>query len=602
MVKAKGQRSLLDFLGGTSGGDNKTSRLSDSNKRAAKPQIGPENSLVDELEISDDDETPREVARSAKIIATPPRKRPRFISKSPKSGHEAVEEPQSSWITRYAPVSVAGVAMHARKIEEIRKCLTEMMEGRSLTKILLLTGPAGSGKTAAVRAIANELEILTSIPSSNDFEDNPSSSYIEWHNIDSGTGVSLPESFPDFLSGVSFRIKARRSLVVVEDLPNLSHFETRRLFIKALMEWIHNAKRDLPPLVIIFTEIPITSVKELGSNYTFSQDESLIAERVFPASFLNDYRVKRIKVLPVNATLISKALKNVVSQESRLFTRVSRPVIDNMVTSLKDLGDIRCAISSLEFWIRWKGTSSKLSAPIARETTLSLFHAVGKIIYGSKSKSTKSKPIAADVFEEDEAAVSNVLADWGDTNQNDSFNLALLENYCSARSSQLDIDSIDECANILSDSSLMNSIKVDMSSEFSCRGLRSAIRHSSLDPGSKPVFRQLMFPREHKTLRKKLDSEAEYGQYIRHVSLTSGTMLEKSNAVLYDGYYRGQILKSQKGFRQRVGGDIGKAPLAASTEEEEGLSEENMPQITNPPVEENSPKGLTFSDDDIESD
>lgn len=601
MVKAKSQRSLLEFLGGQSVGEKQNSRPVSSSKRAAKSQTRSDNSLVDELEISDDDENPKDIARQAITITTPPRKRPRFISKSPKTNLEVISEPQCSWITRYAPVSVAGVAMHARKIEEIAKCLTEMMEGRSLTKLLLLTGPAGSGKTAAVRAIANELGILASMPASNDFENDPTSSYIEWHNIDSGTVVSLAESFPDFLSGLSFKTKSRKSLVVVEDLPNLSHFETRKLFIKALVEWIHNSRKDLPPLVIIFTEIPISSVKELGSNYTFSQDESLVAERVFPASFLNDYRVKRIKVLPVNATLLSKALKNIVTQESRFFSRVSRPVIDNMVASLKDLGDIRCAISSLEFWIRWKGSSSRLSAPTARETTLSLFHAVGKIIYGSKSKIAKTKSIATDTSEEDEKAVCTVLTDWGDTNQNDSFNLALLENYLSARSSQLDIDSIDKCAENLSESSLVNSCKVDMSSEISCRGLRSAIRHSSLDPRSRPTFRQLTFPREHKILTKKLESDVEYGQYIRSVSLASGTMLEKSNAVLYDGYYRGRILKNQKGFRSRIGGEIGKSPLTSTTDEEEALPEEISPQMAEPP-EENSPKGLTFSDDDIESD
>ncbi|PPQ71519.1 hypothetical protein CVT26_010390 [Gymnopilus dilepis] len=72
------------------------------------------------------------------------------------------------WVDKYEPITEAELAVHVRKVDDVRRWLGEAFDGGpsgKLTKyrrILVLTGPAGTGKTATIRVLSKEMgfEIL----------------------------------------------------------------------------------------------------------------------------------------------------------------------------------------------------------------------------------------------------------------------------------------------------------------------------------------------------------------------------------------------------------------------------------------------------------
>ncbi len=66
-----------------------------------------------------------------------------------------LDDDESLWSTKHAPKSVQDLAVHPKKVQQVRDWLSD--EAAQKAPFLLLRGPSGSGKTATVKALADDI-------------------------------------------------------------------------------------------------------------------------------------------------------------------------------------------------------------------------------------------------------------------------------------------------------------------------------------------------------------------------------------------------------------------------------------------------------------
>ncbi|KAF8842403.1 hypothetical protein BDN67DRAFT_899264 [Paxillus ammoniavirescens] len=306
------------------------------------------------------------------------------------------------WVDKYEPTSEAELAVHKRKVEDVRRWLLDAFEGgpsAKLTKyrrILALTGPAGTAKTATLRVLARELN----------FE------ILEWRNSMSERGPSsftdgefgmndeprveteaLFDKFQAFLTRAmtcnsifgtncnAFRLPhfgspspsqsypntnaqspIKRQLILLEDLPNLLHQPTQVRFQAALHSMCIPAANSSatpgPPIVIIVSDSGIRAEKADDETWDGGgrrwAKEVLDIRSVLGPELLTSPYVMRIGFNPIAPTLMTKALQALLSlhrgsrdSSGRAGEQLPREVLDIIVESSN--GDIRSAIMALQF-------------------------------------------------------------------------------------------------------------------------------------------------------------------------------------------------------------------------------------------------------------
>ncbi|TFY76664.1 hypothetical protein EWM64_g7350, partial [Hericium alpestre] len=148
------------------------------------------------------------------------------------------------------------LAVHKRKVSDVRRWLLDAYEGGKLTKyrrLLVLSGPAGSGKTATLRVLARELGLnileWRNGMSSAAFEGaaNSESEDAIWDGTPYESAMDKFEAFlaragsyrsvfsslepmPTPTPTPSSSTPVQRRLILLEDLPNILHPPTRARF------------------------------------------------------------------------------------------------------------------------------------------------------------------------------------------------------------------------------------------------------------------------------------------------------------------------------------------------------------------------------------
>lgn len=344
-------------------------------------------------------------------------KQPSF-RESPGPKDDVDQETPMSWVEKYSPKTSKVTALHARKMKDVREVVEEMCSSNPRTKLLILSGPAGSSKSTIIKTLAKEI-LSRHSGTENDLSNNH---LIEWENPDRMEGRNLLTAFSEFLASVRFKTN-KDCLVLVDDLPNLSHFPTKQAFNDALFEWVNRPnvipKNHNPGLVLVITEIELTSAND-GSMAGSRNTDSMVTERLVNEKILKNCAVSRIKFRPVNKTLLTKTLKNIVASEKAIFQGLHTMEINNAISVFADFGDIRAAIMAMEFWAigRSKSQSHKSSATnvekdgedmylnmLRRDSHLDLFHAVGKVVFLSSSDKSGTTM-------ENDAIVREIITDW----------------------------------------------------------------------------------------------------------------------------------------------------------------------------------------------
>ncbi|KAJ2000876.1 RFC checkpoint protein Rad17, partial [Coemansia thaxteri] len=271
------------------------------------------------------------------------------LSQASNSADSGADDRGELWWQRYEPRTLADLALHAQKLGQVRGWLEMAVDasvngnkqGSGYFRILVLEGPAGACKSTCVRILARELGL----------------GIIEWINPLAGRAsaasqldvdeedVSVVRQFGHFLSqaerysGLALQntgeakeagiINHRQQIILVDDLPNVAHRDTRESFRDALQRFSAVPAQNSSPMVIAVTE-SVTSQQAFGDEVAggmgrrFRETDQAAnsdiavwsAADVIPSAVYNSPYCQSIKFNPVAPTIVAKGLKRILQIRS----------------------------------------------------------------------------------------------------------------------------------------------------------------------------------------------------------------------------------------------------------------------------------------------
>lgn len=305
-------------------------------------------------------------------------------------------------------------------------------------------------------------------------------------NANTGRRIILLEEFPSTLSRTSPSLLSFRAALMRYLATNVPGH--------GLSFTPGNRDRELhPPVVIIISETLLSTTTAISDNFT--------AHRLLGPEISNHPGVNIIDFNNIAPTIMSKALNLVLKKEAHWSSRKNIPG-PAVLKRLSEMGDIRSAVSSLEFMcIRgddggdWGGrvdskkksnSSGKtaltdmeresLGMVSQREASLGIFHAVGKVMYNKREdpaiapESRIRLPPPPDHLlhharpKISEVSVDDLINEIGTDTQ--TFISALHENYVPSCYGRSFSQSLEGCIEALSESDILG--------PDSSRGLRAS--------------------------------------------------------------------------------------------------------------------------------
>lgn len=410
-----------------------------------------------------------------------------------------LNEDKRPWTEQFGPRDLSELVVHKKKVADVHDWLEQAYSHRR-QRILVLKGAAGTGKTTTIRLLAQNMKIeVTEWRNSAGAEmaaEGSASAVAQFTEFVGRAGRSgglrltsnLEDAVSDYdamkVDGVD-SAAADRNLLLVEEFPNTYSrgSSTLRSFRSTLAQYLAS-----PPLPDDQTPTPIVLViSETLLSTTTAMSDSFTAHRLLGPELVNHPYLDMIEFNAVAPTLLTKALEAIVLKEARKSGRRRTPGLQ-VLKHLAESGDIRSAVSSLEFLClrgddgdTWsskvalgKQKKSKVDVPLTkaeiealklvsnRESTLGIFHAVGKVVYNKRIDSPNivhPPPYLPEhrrnkVPENDVDEMINELGTDAST-----FVAALHENYvlsCGNGGNESELDSLLGCISSLSDADLLS--------------------------------------------------------------------------------------------------------------------------------------------------
>ncbi|OQV10893.1 hypothetical protein CLAIMM_14815 [Cladophialophora immunda] len=442
------------------------------------------------------------------------------------------------WADRYGPISLEELVVHKKKVADVQNWLQGKLDGHNSQKLLVLKGPAGSGKTTTVGLLAKALGLQL----------------IPWHNpavSEVGAGNSISAQFDEFLnrggqfSSLAFdqdssdgnvsKGESNCRLLVIEEFPATMTRSSSVLqsFRSVILHFLAQANKPpsmtfrgqqspkdvCPPVVIIISETLLSSSTALADSFT--------AHRLLGAEILNHPFVTTMDFNPVAPTFVTKALDLVMKKEARdsRRRRIPGPAI---ITRLAEMGDVRSAVNSLEFLCVRGGDGSEWSGTVAakakrpsknkenlalteveknslqlvsqRETTLDMFHAAGKIVYNKREDprvlDTRAEPppkppdhlMHLYTPKASQVDIEALLNETGTDIQ--TFISTLHENYILSCNGDMFEECFDGCSDILSTSDVLNPEIRQIRRRHNNSNPNFGIMQSNIQAGTADTLRQ----------------------------------------------------------------------------------------------------------------
>ncbi|KAK7376131.1 hypothetical protein VNO78_34985 [Psophocarpus tetragonolobus] len=302
------------------------------------------------------------------------------------------------WIDKYKPLSLEELAVHKKKVEEVKTWFEERLKplkGIYTNNVLIVSGQAGVGKSAAIHVIASHLGAVVC------GWNTPTPVIWQEHLYNSGTGMKYTSKLDEFESFVE-RVRKYgllltshtweskpSSILLIDDLP-LTNGKYAFGRLKDCLHLLVNSTQI--PTAILFTDYGNADSADYNARCLDELKLSLESSGACKVAFN-----------PITVNTMKKILHRICQME---LCDVTAEDVDLIAKSSG--GDIRHAITSLQFFClkpnlghslapstcypgALKDESDKpvisddgYSLHFGRDETLSLFHALGKFLHNKR--------------------------------------------------------------------------------------------------------------------------------------------------------------------------------------------------------------------------
>lgn len=285
------------------------------------------------------------------------------------------------WVDKFAPSNSADLCVAPKKVNDCRDWIREAthpIQTSPSKKLLVLVGSPGSGKSTMVRVLASELDLQVHSWNESFVARTPHGMQLD--QVLSVDHSSALDSFQEFLvqCGAGFhslnlkadvRTPIRRSLILLEDLPNLHGLEAEARFRRIMTRHFHETQ---VPTVLVFSDV--SEGKHKPGDLERLIDPQLLYS---PASLI-------CQIHPVTKPKMKKIIEMIGKQEN---FKVTPSLVEDL--HLQSHGDIRHAIMTLQVQSCNLGTTARSIQRSGqhneRDTKLSTFHMLGKILYAKRT-------------------------------------------------------------------------------------------------------------------------------------------------------------------------------------------------------------------------
>nr|GMC67728.1 cell cycle checkpoint protein RAD17 isoform X1 [Ipomoea batatas] len=311
------------------------------------------------------------------------------------TGHDSSTD---LWVDKYKPCSLEEVAVHKKKVEEVKAWFEERLITRmdsSFNNVLLIAGPAGVGKSATVHAIASHLGATICEWNT------PTPTIWKEHLHHSNSGLrymSKLEEFESFAERtrkyglISSSVTGRPPapvILLIDDLPVVNGKVAYERLNRCLMLLVQSVRI---PTAILFTDYG----KVDSADFNMRCPEELLQSLEYAGAC-------KVTFNPITVNSMKKVLAKICRMEQ---VEVSADSIEAIAKASG--GDMRNAITSLQYFClnphpmpslpssrcyseTSKGSSDdvstsddRISLTFGRDETLSLFHALGKFLHNKR--------------------------------------------------------------------------------------------------------------------------------------------------------------------------------------------------------------------------
>ncbi|KAI9140802.1 Rad17 cell cycle checkpoint protein-domain-containing protein [Paraphysoderma sedebokerense] len=280
---------------------------------------------------------------------------PSLPSIQPQTDTVQLPQEQPLWIDKHAPATEEELCVHKKKVEEVKSWLKRALDDVNrpnkikYNRILVLTGPTGSGKTAVVNVLSKSVDFAI-VEWINPVNNNVFS--LEPHNNDNFREsyvkkdyISIMQTFSEFLSRAdkypTLQLSSssskplftdhpsslstesstpNRKILLIEDFPHISNLNSRAQFHDAIRQYAFSSRTKYPLVLIVSEASMLSSFDEsLLGGYNGSRDrmrdEMLSVKTLLPHDVLESPVCKTITFNSIAKTFLQKALDRIINIE-----------------------------------------------------------------------------------------------------------------------------------------------------------------------------------------------------------------------------------------------------------------------------------------------